>query len=119
MPEEGETCVICGQELHGKATFTAGLMLGNMSRHPYVGPYCENCGPPRPVKAKMFIIDCPDNEMRTLESDENTTGCDSCRYHLGSYPFRSYFPSGSEAYGCMHPHFTNKKDKENDNNIPE
>ena len=58
MPGSDETCVICGNLLGDKATYTAALIFGNKSRDPHVGPYCENCGPPAITNTEKCVEDC-------------------------------------------------------------
>lgn len=79
------TCVMCGEELKGRASYTAALMLGNKSRDPHVGPYCPNCHPPKAMVMELCLEVCP------------ITGKVECDYSLGPSPIREGHIS------CIHP----------------
>lgn len=71
MPAKKRTCVMCGDPLEGKATYTGALIFGNKSRDPHVGPYCKNCVPPAIAKTVECVEDCPLTDAKWIPVDGN------------------------------------------------
>lgn len=107
---EKRTCVMCGADLKGKATYTAGLIFGNKSRDPHVGPYCPNCGPPAIAVLGECVKDCPLTDIEWIPLDGNCITktrtwrghIPKCEFSLGMSPIR-------HGVSCIHPDRLKKK----------
>ena len=108
-----ETCVICGDPLEGKATYTAALIFGNKSRDPHVGPYCKNCVPPAIAKTVKCVENCPLVDERWIPVDGNCITKHKryphtrikCEFCLGMSPVRN-------GISCIHPDRLKEKREE-------